>query len=544
MRRLLPIALLAALAGCGHSHPTTGARPVNDELPWHAAVVAGNGVLEPWAGPGGVGFDRVLRLGWTFLEQRVPIDTRTHRRVYLNYATYNTKTLQGGYWQDNPASVYAGLVSGLVQWHAYAGDERAVAIVRTMLDYQLRHGTTPHGWRWPGVPYATACAGETAYGRCMAGLPRTVSGGIEPDKIGALGLAYLKFYELTGETRFLRAGVQSADVLARHIRDTGNARTPWAFRVDARTGRTLDGAELGGAIAGPLALLDEALRLHVGVTATLRTARDQALRWLIDHQLNPASPDWNRWTGFYEDVPYNPSGRNQAVPMLTAEYLLEGGTAVDPQWREHSRALTAWVRTHFGVGPYDGATGIDEQAFTGGRRCCSDAGLGSDTARFAAVEALLSARTGDPAARRTALGSLAYATYFSLGDGRVSCCGASDYRNPYWFSDGYSDYLQYFSQALGALPALAPSGEDHLLASTSVVQRVRYGRRSVRYRTFDDASRETLRLTYPPARVEADGGSLPLERMLRAPGYTVSATGDGDFVVRISHRGRDVGVFG
>ena len=209
--------------------------------------------------------------------------------------------------------------------------------------------TAPHraGWAWPGVPYATACAGATEYGSCTAGLPRAFHGGIEPDKIGELGLAYLKFYELTGETRFLRAGVQSADVLARHVRDTGDARTPWAFEVDARTGRTLDGAEFGGAVVGPLSLLDEALRLHVGATATLRAARDRALRWLIGHQLNPASPDWNRWTGFYEDVPYNPAGRNQAVPMLTAEYLIAGGAAVDPRWQQHARALVAWVRDAF-----------------------------------------------------------------------------------------------------------------------------------------------------------------------------------------------------
>jgi hypothetical protein len=543
MRRLLPIMLVAALAGHGSAASAQAARPVNAELPWHAAVVGNGGLLEPWATPAGTGFDRVLRLGWTFLESTVPIDARTHRRVYLNYATYDARTLQGGYWQDNPASVYAGLVAGLVQWHAYSGDQRAVVVVGSMLDYQLRHGTTPSGWAWPGVPYATACAGATAYGGCMAGLPRTFVGGIEPDKIGELGLAYLKFYELTGETRFLRAGVQSADVLARHVRATGNARTPWAFRVDARTGRTLDGAEFGGAVVGPLALLDEALRLHVGATATLRAARTRALRWLLGHQLNPASPDGNRWTGFYEDVPYNPAGRNQAVPMLTAEYLLQGGAAVDPRWQQHTRALVSWVRTHFGVGPFDGATGIDEQAFTGGRSCCSNAGLGSDTARFAAVEALLASRTGDPADRRTAMGSLAYATYFSLGNGRVSCCGASAYRNPYWFTDGYSDYLQYVSQVLGALPALAPPGEDHVLASTSVVQRAHYGRRTVDYRTFDVTSRETLRLAFRPVRVEVDGRALRLERTLRTPGYSVTATG-GDFVVQISHRGRDVSVLG
>ncbi len=67
---------------------------------------------------------------------------------------------------------------------------------------------------------------------------------------------------------------------------------------------------------------------------------------------------------------------------------------------------------------------------------------------------------------------------------------------------------------------------------------------NVSYRTFDYASRETLRLAYRPARVEADGRTLRLERTLRAPGYTVRATHDGDFVVRISHCGRDVSVLG
>ena len=199
MRRILPIALVALLAGCGSTHPGGVPRPVDPHLPWHTAVVGGGRGLRPWIEPEGGGFERVLRLGWTFLERRVPLDVHTHRPVYLNYATFNAKTLQGGYWQHNPASLYAGLVAGLVQWHAYAADDRAVGVVRTMLDYQLQHGTTPQGWAWPGVPYASGCAGATAYGGCTAGLPRAFTGGIEPDKVGMLGLAYLRFYELTGD---------------------------------------------------------------------------------------------------------------------------------------------------------------------------------------------------------------------------------------------------------------------------------------------------------------------------------------------------------
>jgi hypothetical protein len=31
----------------------------------------------------------------------------------------------------------------------------ALQAVREMLDYQLAHGTTPSGWEWPEVPFAT-----------------------------------------------------------------------------------------------------------------------------------------------------------------------------------------------------------------------------------------------------------------------------------------------------------------------------------------------------------------------------------------------------
>lgn len=129
--------------------------------------------------------------------------------------------------------------------------------------------------------------------------------------------------------------------------------------------------------------------------------------------------------------------------------------------------------------------------------------------------------------------SLAYATYFSDERGRVSCCGGSG-ANAYWFSDGYGDYLGSLSWALGALPQLAPRGETHVLASTSVIQDVAYDRGRVAYRTFARRAVEVLRLPFRPARVLADGRSLPLQHALTAPGYTIARTG-GDWVVRVRH---------
>lgn len=88
---------------------------------------------------------------------------------------------------------------------------------------------------------------------------------------------------------------------------------------------------------------------------------------------------------------------------------------------------------------------------------------------------------------------------------------------------------------MGAIPELAPVDEDHLLRSSTVVQRVQYGDRSLRYRTFDRDGSEVLRLTYKPSRVVAGSRTLPERSDLSEEGYTVKPMPDGGYVVRVRH---------
>jgi pimeloyl-ACP methyl ester carboxylesterase len=547
---LIPALKKFGLLGTGTRKPDSvrAAKPglVHALLPWHRAMRDSQGRLLPWYRPqAGLGYDRVLRLGWRFIEQQVPRDPRTGAKVYLNYAVFDGKTLRGLYWQHNPAFLNATFVDSLVSWYPYSGDRRAVRDVREMLDYQLAHGTSPAGWAWPRVPFATSCSGERRYGRCLAGLPRRFYGGTETDKVGMLGLGYLLFYELTGERRFLRAAIATGNALARHVRSGDATHTPWPFRVNARTGAVLDGAQFGGLVVGPVRLLDELIEIRAGNTAAYTRARDLAWSWLLKHQLNPDSPAWNRWAGFYEDVPNNPRSINQASPTLTAQYLLshESPEAIDPQWAEHATALLRWVRSSHGRGPFAGAWGIDEQRAPGKPGCCSRVGLGSTTSRWAAANALLYARTGDERAREQAVRSLSYATYFEAGNGRISCCGQRP-GNTFWFSDGYGDYLRSFNWAMAAMPELAPKRQNHLLGSGSVVQSVAYSRNSVAYRTFDARSTEVLRLRFRPRGVTA---RTPLAERddLASEGYVLQPLGGGDYAIRIRHdRSRRVQVNG
>ena len=512
---------------------------VNAQLPWQKAVVDNDGRLLAWYHPEkNQGYDKVMRLVWDFMEHKVPNDTRTGTglKIYLINSVFDDRTLQGSNWQHNPASVYGQFVDSLLGWYPYSGDGEAIEVVRSMLDYQIAHGTTPSVWNWPNVPYATSCDDDREYGRCIRGMPNEFSGGIETDKLGELGIGYVLFYELTGDRKYLEAGMHCADALAKHIRPGDAEHTPWPFRVVAKSGEVINGEDYGGMIVAPVRLFDELMRLKAGDVESYRRALDTAWKWILDYPMNSRSKAWDKWSGYFEDVPKDIENVNQASPTMTAYYILTrpDPSTVDRNWPAHVGHLLDWVRVKLGRGPYFGGWAIDEQGTPDGRGCCSRAGLASDSSRWGAINALYYEKTNDAQAREDAFRSLNYATYFTASDGKISCCGQG-FAGQYWFDDGYGDYSRNFSWALGAIPEFAPVGENHVLRSSSVVQKVAYGDRSVQYRTFDPAATEVLRLRFKPARVTAGDASLRERGDLDADGYTVQTLPSGDFVTRIHH---------
>ena len=513
---------------------------VNAQLPWHDSVLDSQGKLLAWFHPDkNLGYDKVLHLGWDFIEHKVPNDKRsgTGLKIYLINAVFDDKTLQGTNWQHDPAMVFGSFVDSLVGWYPYSGDEEAIGTVRGMLDHMLAHGTTPADWDWASVPFPTNCDDQPDYGHCIQDMPHDFYGGVETDKVGELGTGYVLFYEMTGDRKYLDAATRCANALAKHVRPGDDDHTPWPFRVYGKTGEVLAGEEYGGIVASSLRLFDELIRLNEGDTDGYRKARDMAWTWLKEHPLKEGSKSGDKWSGYFEDVAKNPKNVNQAAPTYTAYYLLSrpDPRAVDPEWVKHVGHLIDWVRRCLGRGPFFGAWGVDEQGepptYQG---CCSRAGLGSDTSRWAAINALYYERTQDGQARENAFRSLNYATYFAASDGKISCCGEG-FHGQYWFSDGYSDYLRHFNWVMGAIPEFAPVGEDHLLRSSSVVQNVVYADRSIQYRTFDPAAVEVLRLHFKPARITAGKTILPRRENLQEDGFTVKPLAGSDFVVRVRH---------
>jgi len=565
-RPLLCIAMGAALMASLGINSLFAQDYVNAQLTWHEAVLDPQGRLLAWYHPEkNLGYDEFLRLDWDFLEHKVPNEGDTGLKVYLISSIYDPETLQGirskADIQHNPASLYAHLVDLLVGWYPYSADEAAIQVVRQMLDYQLAYGTTPTDWDWPNVPFATSCDDDREYGRCLRDVPTDFYGGIETDKVGELGLAYVLFYEMTGERKYLEAGINCAEALAKHVPGVsaeapgfpwakryvhaGDAsHTPWPFRVDARTGEVIDGEVFGGMVVAAVRLFDELLLLGEGDTESFRKARDVAWKWILDYPLNSSSPAWDRWTGYYEDVPKDTENVNDMSSMMTAYYMLshDDPATVDPNWQTHAGYLLDRSRGLLGRGPFFGAWAIDEQErplenipFTSARGCCSRAGLSCRTSAWGAINAMYYAQTGDGSARENAFRSLNYATYFAASDGKIACCGVGAASNLYWFEDGYADAGRSFMWAMGAVPEFAPVGQDHLLRASSVVQKVTYGKHRIEYRTFGKTGAEVLRLSFRPGHVSAGETILTERHDLKEPGYVVRPLPEGDFIVRVRH---------
>jgi hypothetical protein len=526
----LASALLLSTRGAAGAEP----KYVNSELPWHDAVLDSQGKLLAWYHPEkNLGYDKVLHLAWDFMEHKVPNDAKSGLKVYLVNAVFDAKTHQGTNWQGNPASTFAQFVDSVVAWYPYSGDQEAIAVVRSMLDYQLAHGTSPADWFWPKAPFPTNLKNDPEYGRGIRGLPADFFGGIETDKVGELGIGYVLFYELTGDRKYLDAGIACADALAAHIRPGDETHTPWPFRLDARTGKVIDGEEYGGMIVAPVRLFAELIRIREGTVGKYGPAQKTAWDWIMKYPMHN-----DRWSGYFEDVGKDTNNLNQALPTMTAYYILTrpDPSSVDPHWTGDVGRLLDWVRRKFGRGPYLGAWAIDEQGpppeYSG---CCSRAGLASDTSRWGAINAMYYEKTGDLQAREDAMRALNYATYFADDDGKIACCGL-DYADSYWFDDGYGDHVRHYLWAMGAVPEFAPLGENHLLRSSSVVTHVAYYATSIDYTTFDPDASEVLRLKSAPTRITSGTTSLAITTKASADGYTVKPLPGGDVVVRIHHR--------
>jgi hypothetical protein len=510
--------------------PTIAGRPVALDV---------QGKLLPFPMPDNIGYSYSSHVlsQWTILwdqynRQRLPY---FHCCFDIDRTTY--ELIPDQKWANSTGYLRAMLQGFIERLYPYTGDARTLTFLEDFVDYELEHGTTPADYAWAGVPYASADPGARDY----RGWSQHGKDYIEPHVVGEDGYAYLRLYEMTGNTKYLMAAIRCADALVKNYKPGDAEHSPWPVRCYAKDGTTRGEKPMGPYSANviePIMLFDELMRLQQGNVAAYARTRQKAWLWFQTYPLVN-----NVWVGYFEDVAPSMENMNQVIPLEFARYVLLHPEK-DPQWREHARKLIEWVKTTPKWPKYivHGATVTTEQG-NGIEFCCNlpNQCCDSHTSRLAAVEALYFAKTGDATYREAAFRSYNWVTYFQGLPGKAHAPWGE---NQWWFTDEFTDGPRRLMDAFWAVPEWAPEDESHLLGSSSVVTKISYGKGSVTYSTFDSVSTDVLRLDFVPTSVMANGRPLARKQILPPIGSGF-VFDEETHVLRIRHgAARDIDVQG
>jgi hypothetical protein len=501
----------------------------------HPVQLDGQGKLLPWPMPDDIGYSYSSHFltQWTILW-----DQHNRQRLHYFYCCFDFdrttfELAPDPHWANSTGYLRAMMQGFMERLYPYTGDARTLTFLESFVDYELENGLTPEGYAWSQVPYASANPGAKRY----TGWSQLGEDYVEPHVVGEDGYGYLRLYEMTGNTKYLRAAIHCADALVKNYKDGDEDHSPWPVRLWARDGKT-EGRPMGSYSANviePIMLFDELIRLRQGDVAGYTRVRAAAWDWFQKYPLAN-----NVWVGYFEDVVPSMGNMNQVIPLEFARYVLLHPEK-DPQWREHAKQLIEWVKTTPKWPKYlvHGATVTTEQG-NGLNFCCNEPNqcCDSHTSRLAAAEALYFAKSGDVTYRDAAFRSYNWVTYFQ----GLSRNAHSPFSTQWWFTDEYADGPRRMMDAFWAVPEWAPADESHLLGSSSVVTKISYGKGSVTYSTFDPQSEDVLRLDFVPEFVTADGKPLSRRQELDQPGYMFQ---DSTRVLRIRHDdARDIDVQG
>jgi len=497
-----------------------------EKLGYHEIKTDEQGNILPWySNEPGKAWSHVIQLVWNFWDaMRIDLNGLPY---YMNHPVWKPEI-------DDPRGIGGDQFSmALSSWrllYAYNGDERIVENMKFIADYYLSHGFSASNIEWANVPYPY---NTLVYSGRYDGDMVLGKNYLQPDKAGSFGIELLNLYEMVVDKGwpthnvtdeiYLSAAIKIANTLARHTKVGDENNSPMPFKVNALTGEigTLRNNNWSGEITGissytsnwssTLELFLELQKLNLGETGLYKQAFSKIINWMKKYPLHN-----NKWGPFFEDIP---GWSDTQINAITFAQFMMNHPDYFPNWKTKVRKIFDWVYEKFGNDKWKnyGVTVVNEQTIY------HQPG-NSHTSREASAELQYMALTADRFHYDNAIRQLNWATYMVDSDGK----------NKYpddgiWLTDGYGDYVRHFLRAMAAMPQLAPSDEDHLLKSSSIVQDINYGH-VIDYQVYGINGIEIFHLKQKPLnvlfndRAEANGESFTWDALKKGGILTIKRT--------------------
>ena len=489
-------------------------------LVYHDIKTDASGKIIPWfSSEPGTSYSYVIQSVWHFWDtMRVDMNGLPY---YMNHQVWKAGV------DDTRGIGGDQLQMALSSWlllYQFTGDERIKENMKFIAGYYLTHGLSDASAKWPDIPYPynTLIYSGIFDGDMVIGKDFT-----QPDKAGSFGLELIHLYKITGNKRhgqtpsgvYLNAAVKIANTLSAHMIEGDDKKSPLPFKVNAVTGEPgkLLSNNGDGSVAslsdytsnwsGTMELFLGLIKMNKGDVSLYKHSFDILLSWMKKYPLKN-----NKWGPFFEDVP---GWSDTQINAITFAQFMMNHQEYFPDWKNEVEGIFKWVYKTLGNNTWEkyGVVVVNEQTayLVPGN---------SHTSRQGSAELLYVALTGDTTRKQNAIRQLNWATYMVDYDGKN--------RYPMdenWLTDGYGDYVRHFLRAMGALPELAPSDEEHILYSSSVIQEVEYKNRTgssymnvvdkpelknikLRYTAYDNKGVETIRLLNKPSQVQLNGISI------------------------------------
>jgi len=554
--------------------PVASAATIQKRYYAHAAVHDRHGVIAPWYTGQNGQLDFRIRVAAETLK-RYPWTTTQNAAAALPHYVFN------GHWKIAPDGTItpvpindwdngdlgqraAYILSGLVDYYRYSGDPAAIAHITYQANALLDYCLTPADHPWPKFLISVPIKGKPYYQASPKGM-------IQLDIVAEVGIALLKSYQLTGETRWFDACKHWGDLLAAKRNRSGGTGSssasgtaaradkppvaparqagsaPWGRYANPECAPWKDDKQTGGVVF-LLYFFDDLIRLgYTGKDGEIVKARDAGRAYVRDVLL----PNWtvnDTWGRNYWDWPDPVQAEN--VTEFAARYFMDNKAAF-PNWKNDTRNILSLFLNHTSVCPtsrgevYSGAWAYPESS-----GCCARS-LWYGPMELAVPFAQYGVEAQSPWAREMARRMQILATY----DGHET--GVSEDNldggfvvNADWFKIAHPMALKHLLATMAWMPEeFGPARENHIMHSTAVVNEVQYWEGGIGYNTFDAPpdTIDTLRLKFEPKNVVVrPNETLLVKRQdLVENGYTLKPLRCGDYLVTIRHDGyRRVAVLG